>query len=40
MKKNIARGLAALGMLVAGVASVGCVFLIADEPKAPKSLID
>jgi hypothetical protein len=40
MKKNFARVLAAVGLLVAGSASVGCIFFLGDEPKAPKSLVD
>ena len=40
MKKTIARALAAVGVLFAGAASMGCIFILADEPKAPKSLVD
>lgn len=40
MKKTIAKLLTAVGILFAGAASLGCIIIIADEPKAPKSLID
>ena len=36
----IANILAALGMGSANAGTQGCTFLIVDEPKAPKSIIE
>ena len=36
----IAGVLAAIGSGLANVGTQGCMFLFADEPKAPKSLIE
>lgn len=38
--KKIAKIFAAVAMLASGAASLGCVWLIIDEPNAPKSFID
>lgn len=40
MKKKLGYLLAAVAMLASGAASMGCVFVLADEPKAPKAIID
>lgn len=40
MKKNIARLLLVVGGLFAGAASMGCIFMILDEPKMPASLLE
>jgi cyclic lactone autoinducer peptide len=40
MKKKLSGLLAAVALLVSGAASMGCVFILADEPTAPKSMID
>ena len=34
MRKNIARLLAAVAVLATGAASMGCIWLISDEPNA------
>jgi len=39
MKKNLAGLLLAIGGLFAGAASMGCVFMIFDEPQMPESMI-
>ncbi len=38
MKKKIAGALAAVAMLVTGAASMGCVLILCDEPKAIKGM--
>ncbi len=40
MKKKLAGLLLVIGGLFAGVASSACVFMIIDEPKMPKCLIE
>ncbi len=40
MKKRIAGFIGALALMLTGAASMGCVFLLMDEPMAPKSLKD
>lgn len=40
MKKNIARLLLVVGGLFAGAASMGCIYMIFDEPKMPESMIN
>lgn len=40
MKKTIARVIAAVAILASSAASMGCILLWADEPVAPKSMID
>ena len=40
MKKNLAGLLLMIGGLFAGAASMGCIWMILDEPTAPKSLIE
>ena len=37
---KLTKILAAVAMLVAGSASMGCILIIADEPQALKSMID
>lgn len=38
--KNVAKILAAIAIAATGAASMGCFWLLMDEPEAPKSLID
>lgn len=38
--KKIAKVFAAVAMLASGAASLGCVWILLDEPTAPKSFID
>lgn len=38
MKKRLSFVLAAIAMLATTAASVGCVWLLADEPKALKNM--
>lgn len=38
--KLIASILASVGALVANIGTVGCSYLIMDEPKMPKSLLN
>lgn len=38
MKKRMAKILAAVAMLTTASASLGCVWVIADEPKALKNM--
>ena len=38
--KTLTKVMAAVAVLVAGSASMGCVFFAADEPKALKNMID
>ena len=38
MKKRIAKIAAAVALMLTATASVGCVFLLIDEPKALKNM--
>ncbi len=38
--KSVAKILAAIALAATGAASMGCFWLVMDEPEAPKSLID
>ena len=38
--KTLTKVMAAVAVLVAGTASMGCVIFLADEPKALKNMID
>ncbi len=38
--KKIAKVFAAVAMLASSAASLGCLWLLTDEPNAPKSFID
>lgn len=40
MKKTLARLLAALAVLATGAASMGCIWVIVDEPDAAKLKFD
>lgn len=40
MKAKIAKVLAAVALMVTGLASTGCMFCFSDEPKAISSMID
>lgn len=40
MKRTIAKAVAAVALLASTAASMGCIILWADEPVAPKSMID
>lgn len=40
MKKVLGYLLTAVAVLASGAASVGCVWILCDEPSASKSLID
>lgn len=40
MKKSIARLLLVVGGLFAGAASMGCIFMILDEPKMPVNMLE
>ena len=40
MKKYLAMALAAVGMLVSGIATTGCFIAVLDEPKMPKSMLN
>jgi len=40
MKKTIAKIMAAVALAATGAASLGCLWFIADEPKAIDSLKD
>lgn len=40
LMKKLAGVLGALALALTSAASVGCAFLLVDEPTAPKSLID
>ncbi len=40
MKKKVASLLTAIAVLASGAASMGCIVLLVDEPRAPKNLID
>lgn len=38
MKKRVAKIVTAIALMLTASASTGCVFLIADEPKALKNM--
>lgn len=38
--KNLAKVFAAVAMLASGAASLGCFWVLIDEPVAPKNFID
>ena len=40
MKRTIAKAVAAVAILASTAASMGCIWFWADEPVAPKSMID
>lgn len=40
MKKRIAGIVGALALMLTAGASMGCMLIFADEPTAPKSLMD
>ncbi len=40
MKKKLAMAIAAVAMLATSAASMGCIWWLADEPKALKNMID
>ena len=40
MKKALAIALSAVGAVLGTVATTGCLLVLFDEPKMPKSLID
>lgn len=40
MKKKLGYLLAAIAMLATGAASMGCVWLVCDEPDTPKCIQD
>lgn len=40
MKKKLAGVVAAVAMMLTGAASMGCMFILIDEPVATNSLID
>ncbi len=40
MKKKLAAVVAAVAMMATSAASIGCVWLLADEPKTLKSFND
>lgn len=40
MKKKLAGVLGAVAMMLTGAASMGCIFLLMDEPTSPASLRD
>lgn len=40
MKKRLSYVLAAIAMLASGAASMGCYWLLSDEPECPKSMLD
>ena len=40
MKKKLGYLLTAIAVLATGAASMGCMIWLADEPTAPKSMID
>ena len=40
MKKSIARLLLVVGGLFAGAASMGCIYMILDEPEMPASMLE
>ncbi|CDC62172.1 MAG: cyclic lactone autoinducer peptide [Bacilli bacterium] len=40
MKKKLAGVVAAVAMMLTGAASMGCMFILIDEPVAPNALID
>ncbi len=40
MKSKFAYLLTAIAMMATGAASLGCIWIVVDEPKAMKSLCD
>lgn len=40
MKKLFAMAITALGVMVAGAASTGCIIAVIDEPEMPRSMIE
>ncbi len=40
MKRKIAYLIAAIAMMATGAASVGCLWGLVDEPKAPRFMCD
>lgn len=40
MRKTIARVLAAVAVLATGAASMGCIWMLCDEPNASKLNLD
>lgn len=40
MKRKIAYFVAAIAMMATGAASMGCWWIVADEPKAPLFMCD
>lgn len=40
MKKVLGYLLTAVAVLASGAASVGCAFMLCDEPTAPKNIVD
>ena len=38
--KKLSKVLAAVAMLATSAASLGCIWFLVDEPKAPKSICD
>lgn len=40
MRKTIARVLAAVAILATGAASMGCIWMLCDEPNASKLNLD
>ncbi len=40
MKKFISKALLTVAVLASGALSMGCIIMLADEPTAPKSMID
>lgn len=40
MKKKVAAFISAIALLATGAASMGCVWVLVDEPKAIKSFED
>ena len=40
MKKLLAMIITGVGVLAAGAASAACCFIVLDEPKMPKSMIE
>lgn len=40
MKKKVAAFISAIALLATGAASMGCIWVLADEPKAIRSFED
>lgn len=40
MKAKLAKTIAAVALLLTGVATTGCMFFFSDEPKALNSMMD